>query len=437
MAQRSDIVVLIGMPGAGKTAVGQALAHKLNLPFVDLDDAIAADVGMAVSELLRKEGEHSLRIREGAVLQELLAQKSKVILATGGGAPQFFDGMAKLRAAGTVLWLDAPVEVLVERTLMGDRPLLGATRKEQLDALRQLEIARKSTYAQAHVRVDAAQSLDDVIAAVLEASALPQVVRAATAEGGYDVVLHNGHACDAADRIAQLADGATVVLVVDRKVQYEMPALQMMLQARQVRCEIVEMTGGEKVKEMRHAQHLWYELDARQIGRGDVLVALGGGALTDLCGFVAATWQRGMRVVQMPTTVLAMADASVGGKSAVNMTVVPLADRSFPLTRGGKNLIGAFHQPSLVFCPLATLSTLQVQDWRAGLAEIVKILPRTMRPLCKICAVLPSVCGAVWRRRFCRICSEQLNSKRKSSRAIRRSAVNGRCSIWSHFGACH
>jgi len=361
------------MPGAGKTAVGQALAHKLNLPFVDLDDAIEADAGMAVSELLRKEGEHSLRIREGALLQDLVMQKQKMILATGGGAPHFFDGMAKLRAAGTVLWLDAAVEVLVERTLMGDRPLLGATRKEQLDALRQLEIARKPTYAQAHVRVDAEQPLDDVVTAALEASALPQVVRAATAEGGYDIVLHNGHASDAADRIAQLADGATVVLVVDRKVQYEVPALQMMLQARQVRCEILEMTGGEKVKELRHAQHLWFQLDALQIGRGDVMVALGGGALGDLCGFVAATWLRGIRIVQMPTTVLAMADASVGGKSAVNMTVVPIADRSYPLTRGGKNLIGAFHQPCLVFCPLATLSTLQVQDWRAGLAEIVKI----------------------------------------------------------------
>ncbi len=373
MAQRSDIVVLIGMPGAGKTAVGQALAHKLNLPFVDLDQAIETDAGMAVSELLRKEGEHSLRIREGALLQDLVAQKQKMILATGGGAPHFFDGMAKLRAAGTVLWLDAPVEVLVERTLLGDRPLLGATRKDQLDALRKLEIARKTTYAQAHVRVNAAQALEDVIGAALEASALPQVVRAATAEGGYDVVLHNGHACDAADRIAQLAGDAAVVLVVDRKVQAEGPALQMMLQARQVRCEILEMTGGEKVKELRHAQHLWFELDALQIGRGDVLVALGGGALGDLCGFVAASWHRGMRIVQMPTTVLAMADASVGGKSAINMPIVSIAPRSIPLTRGGKNLIGAFHQPSLVFCPLATLNSLQVLDWRAGLAEIVKI----------------------------------------------------------------
>jgi 3-dehydroquinate synthase len=123
---------------------------------------------------------------------------------------------------------------------------------------------------------------------------------------------------------------------------------------------LTEVPGGERVKDVRHAGRLWQWLGEHGLTREDVLVAVGGGATTDLGGFVAATWLRGMRYVAIPTSVLAMADASIGAKTGINLAL-------------GKNLIGAFHPPALVWLPLGALHTLPGREFRAGLAEIAKI----------------------------------------------------------------
>jgi 3-dehydroquinate synthase len=116
---------------------------------------------------------------------------------------------------------------------------------------------------------------------------------------------------------------------------------------------------GEAAKEISVAAGLWSDLAAAGMTRSDAIVAIGGGAVTDLAGFVAATWLRGVRVVMVPTTLLAMVDAAVGGKTAVNIPE-------------GKNLVGAFHPPAGVLCDLATLITLPRADYVSGLAEIIK-----------------------------------------------------------------
>jgi 3-dehydroquinate synthase len=116
---------------------------------------------------------------------------------------------------------------------------------------------------------------------------------------------------------------------------------------------------GEAAKEIGVAAGLWSRLAAREIGRRDVIVGVGGGAVTDLAGFTAATWLRGVRVVLVPTTLLGMADAAIGGKTAVNIPE-------------GKNLVGAFHPPAGVLADLATLSTLPPAEYVSGLAEVIK-----------------------------------------------------------------
>jgi 3-dehydroquinate synthase len=116
---------------------------------------------------------------------------------------------------------------------------------------------------------------------------------------------------------------------------------------------------GEAAKEIAVAAGLWARLAAHQIGRQDVVVGVGGGAVTDLAGFVAATWLRGVRVVLVPTTLLGMADAAIGGKTAVNI-------------EAGKNLVGAFHPPAGVLADLDTLATLPRAEYASGLAEVIK-----------------------------------------------------------------
>lgn len=358
------------MPGSGKTTLGAILARPGMLAgdwrHVDLDERIANE-GTPVAELLRKEGEPAFRVREAVALKEALAQ-GNVVISAGGGAAVFHDGMAKMRAAGTVVWLDAPPEVLVERTLrQGDRPLLGDTRQEQLAALKTLAATRNPTHALANLRVDAARPVEQLAREVLAGLQDPWRLPVRIEGTSHDVVLHGGHACDAADEIAGLAPGAKVALLVDAKVQAQAEPLQAMLQARGKTVVRLEVAGGEKIKDVRTAARLWQDLAEHGVDKGDLLVALGGGATTDLGGFVAATWQRGMRVVLIPTTVLAMADASIGGKTAVNLPA-------------GKNLVGALHPPALVWLPLGALATLPSRDFRAGMAEIAKVFACLDRP---------------------------------------------------------
>ena len=367
------------MPAAGKTVLGAALADRLALPCRDLDALIAAEVGRPIADLLRHEGEQALRIREATVLETALAAGPGIV-ATGGGAPVHHDGMAKMRAAATVLWLDAAPTVLVERTLRDDteRPLLGHTRSEQQAALASLDAARRPVYGQAHLRVDASQAADAVLRDALRAL---QPAETLTVGGalGHPVIVHDGHACDAAERIADLLHrqgGTRLALVVETKLLAEATPLLAMLQARGIQAAAIEVPGGEKGKDLRTAQRIWEGLAAQGIGRRDLLVVLGGGATTDLGGFCAATWLRGIGHVLIPTTVLAMADAAIGGKVGVNLAVgkgPSEAGGKGPGEAGGKNLVGAFHAPKLAFLPLATLDTLTSRDWRAGLAEIAKI----------------------------------------------------------------
>jgi len=123
---------------------------------------------------------------------------------------------------------------------------------------------------------------------------------------------------------------------------------------------MIEVPAGEDAKTAEVAAFVWNALGSSGFTRTDVVIGLGGGATTDLAGFAAATWLRGIRVVQIPTTLLAMVDAAVGGKTGIN-------------TEAGKNLVGAFHSPSGVLCDINALETLPRNDLLAGFAEVVKV----------------------------------------------------------------
>jgi shikimate kinase/3-dehydroquinate synthase len=185
-------------------------------------------------------------------------------------------------------------------------------------------------------------------------------VRVALGERSYDILIGAGLLARAGEKIAAIAPGAACAIVTDANVaRLHLPALEDSLKAAGVRYSTIVVEPGEGSKSLAVFGRVCEEAIAARIERRDVIVALGGGVVGDLAGYVAASLRRGARFVQIPTSLLAQVDSSVGGKTGIN-------------SPQGKNLIGAFHQPALVLADVDTLATLPLREFRAGYAEIVK-----------------------------------------------------------------
>ncbi len=196
----------------------------------------------------------------------------------------------------------------------------------------------------------------------LTSSLATQRVNISLGERSYPIVIGTGLLGDAAT-YAQLPGAATALIVSNTTVAPLYAAqLQSALQARYPRVLLLELPDGEAHKDWAHLQLIFDTLLQHGCDRKTVLFALGGGVVGDMCGFAAASYMRGVPFVQVPTTLLAQVDSSVGGKTAIN----------HPL---GKNMIGAFYQPQLVVCDLDVLATLPKRELSAGLAEVIKYGP--------------------------------------------------------------
>jgi len=186
------------------------------------------------------------------------------------------------------------------------------------------------------------------------------VVPVALEGRAYDIHIGRHQFCEAAALIARMAPGAKVALVTDESVAaLHAPALEICLQQGGISSTRIAVPPGEGTKSYPQFIALCDALLAAKIERDDLVIALGGGVVGDLTGFAAAVLRRGVRFVQIPTTLLAQVDSSVGGKTGIN-------------SGHGKNLIGAFHQPALVIADTALLDTLSEREFKAGYAEVVK-----------------------------------------------------------------
>ncbi|WP_150295424.1 3-dehydroquinate synthase [Sphingobium estronivorans] len=186
------------------------------------------------------------------------------------------------------------------------------------------------------------------------------LVRVALDARSYDIVIEQGALDRAGGYLASYARKGRLVVVTDAHVaKAQLSRLEASLRAANIAVEPVILPPGEQTKSWRHLEELLDALLALEIERGDHVVALGGGVIGDLVGFAASILKRGCHFIQVPTTLLAQVDSSVGGKTAIN-------------ARAGKNLIGSFYQPALVLIDPSTLDTLPVRETRAGYAEVVK-----------------------------------------------------------------
>ena len=365
---------LVGFMAAGKTSVGRALAAATGRRFVDLDDEIAA-LGEPPAALVARD-EAEFRRRESAALGALIAGGEAAVIATGGGAAAFGDNLDRMRAAGLVVALGVDVAE-AQRRAAGDssgRPLMAHAAR--------LAAHRAPRYRRAHAVVDTVgKDVARVVAEVRAVEAvwakLPASHRGATGatilalgERSYPIAVSPALDLELVD--GALAGATRVAVITDEHVARHHLAP---LRRRWPDAELFEMLPGEASKSLATYERACAMLVERGLDRGSAIVALGGGVVGDLAGFVAATLYRGIPVIQLPTTIVAMTDAAIGGKTAVDLPA-------------GKNLVGAFWQPRLVACALAGRSTRSPSASGApGSASCGSTRCSTARS-----------CGARWRR---------------------------------------
>lgn len=386
---RSDKnVFLIGFSGTGKSSVGRKLAVALGWRFLDIDSIVAHRANRSIAEIFATEGEAYFRRLESAELAAASALK-QVVVATGGGAVVERENRRRMAQTGWLICLEATPETILAR-LDGEgelppveerRPLLeGGNRLLSIAALKR---QRQQFYALADWTIHTdlltvEQTVGEIKRAVDildvagkrrsvvdhgEATGVEnaRVVPVTTSSASYNVVVGAGLLNTLPKLMSGLAtDDRHVFLISDGNVApLYMPALRSAFEAGGWRMESFIVPAGELSKSLATASQLYDWLIGRSAERIAPVVALGGGVIGDLGGFVASTYLRGVTVVQVPTSLLAMVDSSVGGKTAVNH---PLA----------KNSIGTFYQPSLVLADTSTLRSLPERELVSGWAECVK-----------------------------------------------------------------
>ena len=373
-------VFLVGLMGAGKTTIGRILARKLGLRFVDSDHEIEARTGASIPWIFEIEGEPSFRRREAEVIRELTGQQD-LVLATGGGAVLDPDNRAHLKARGMVIYLRTTVNSILQRTAHDkNRPLLQTAdprkKLEELMAVRDplyMEIAdividtgRPNVQSMVLTILNQLEKLACEAAPNCSTRAQPSMNEESTillnvdlGERSYPISIGPSLLNDPS-LLARHVNGGKVAIVTNTTVApLYLERVESALRAAGKQVMSVILPDGEEFKNWSSLMQIFDALLANKCDRKTTLVALGGGVIGDLTGYAAASYMRGIGFVQVPTTLLAQVDSSVGGKTGIN----------HPL---GKNMIGAFYQPRAVIADTSTLETLPARELSAGLAEVIK-----------------------------------------------------------------
>lgn len=374
-------VFLTGPPGAGKSAIAPLLARELGAAHLDLDTLIERRAKKPIARVFEEDGEPRFRQHEREALAALPDTPAWFVVATGGGAVVDPANRARMRDLGVIVGLRGRLHTLVERTREGDRPLLKGDHPSRLRALVE---SRREAYADADVRMAtdgrAPEELALELAAALVAGrgvtirvgesrgydlAAKQREVAGRARGeaalaGYPVHVRAGALWDVGRMAREAGIGERVALVTDPVVgrRYGAAVFDALRRAG-IRPTVVRVPAGETAKTAEILARLWRALARAELARDDGIVALGGGSVTDLAGFAAATYARGIAWIAIPTTLLGMVDAAIGGKTAIDLPE-------------GKNLAGAFHDPRAVVADVSLFATLPERERRSGLAEVVK-----------------------------------------------------------------
>jgi shikimate kinase/3-dehydroquinate synthase len=390
--RRITNLVITGFSGTGKSLVAKEIARRLNWDFLDTDDEIVKRTGKPIAEMFRQDGEAKFRELERETIRKA-CQKGQTVIAIGGGAivdPQNYELLAK---TGLIVCLEAKPETIYERLFREAacspgtevRPLLAVD--NPLERISQLKASRQLYYAKANWTIHTDNlSISEVAEEVIRAwrllrrthphlNPLPSRERklgsqlkanddvaclVETPSQIYPVFVGYGLLDKLGEKMKQAALSGTATIISDGNVfSLYGSKVEGTLKDAGFAVNSFIVPAGEETKSMDYAIKIYDFLVEHRAERDDIIIALGGGMVGDLAGFVAATFLRGMPWIQVPTSLVAMVDASIGGKVGVNHPE-------------GKNLIGAFYQPNLVLADCQTLTTLPRRELTSGWAEVIK-----------------------------------------------------------------
>ncbi len=341
---------ITGFMGAGKTAVARRLANVLNRPFVDMDDLIAGEAGMSVESFFRNLGEDRFREAETGLLRRFAKQKGLVI-ATGGGTPERSVNRELMRKSGSIVYLHAPFADCVSRIEKDtgvSRPLF-----KSKDTLRELFATRCDAYADHDFQIDTSGKTP--------AEVTLEVCEKLRPETSMDIFLgQQSHPIyitwRAPQRLSKLVKREKTFVITDRRVaSLHGSRFDNALNG----CYIMSLHPGERSKSLRSATRVYEAMLSKKMGRDGLVIAIGGGVITDLGAFTASTYKRGVPFVLVSTSLLGCVDAAIGGKAAINLYNI-------------KNPVGCFAVPMAVLLDLIALRTLPRDNIIDGLVEAYK-----------------------------------------------------------------
>ena len=360
-------LVLVGLPGSGKSAVGRRLAQRHAAAFVDLDELIERRVGRTVTDIFAAEGEPAFRRYEREAVLSLGPAdpdpELRRVIATGVGAVIDPRNRWLLYRGRFPVWLYGSAESLGHRIgrSANVRPLIAG--RDPIVAIRELAVARERFYSPA-LQIGATASVNAIVGALEHQMAegpseSVTLLRADTAIGRVEI--GHGIAASAISGALRRQHARRAILLAETRTWEAAGAgIADALAADGWPVERILLPRGESAKRLRVVEQACRELARLHVDRRETLVAIGGGVLTDEAGFIAATYLRGVPIVQVPTTLVGQIDAALGGKTAVDLPE-------------GKNLVGAFHQPVSFVADVALLATLPARQLRAALGEVVKM----------------------------------------------------------------
>ena len=345
---RRQALVFIGFMGAGKSTA-LAAAREAGLQTTEVDELIERELGAPIAEFFERDGEQEFRRREAGVVVPLLEQADGGAIALGGGSV-LAEGVPEALRRHVVVWLQVSVEEAWRRVEGSDRPL--ARDRAAFEALMPARQPLYEQLADAVVpfgdRLVAERAMPSLLALADELPDATGMVWAESASGEYPIFVGEG-----------LLESGYWPLQGSRFCVTDTSVAELYAESLAPLAGQVAIEPGEGAKTLAEAERVLRELAALGMTRSDHIAALGGGVVGDLAGFCAATYQRGVPVVQVPTTFVAQVDSAIGGKTGVD---IPEA----------KNYVGAYHLPSAVLADTATLATLPPEELAAGWVEVVK-----------------------------------------------------------------
>ncbi|MCC7117499.1 MAG: 3-dehydroquinate synthase [Anaerolineales bacterium] len=351
-------IFLYGPPGTGKSTIGKLIADHLQLPFIDLDRVIESNAGKSIPEIMETQGESAFRDLETQALQESAGHALSQVISLGGGALLREENRSFAELHGTILLLSADIATLLNRVKNkpNQRPLLAGDMEAKLSAL--LE-RRKAHYESFPLKL----SVENKPAQQNALQARMILGRHhLSAMGEYDVAVGNIlESASYVPRSGMLANSQEQVPAPQNRiiVTDENIARHHAETISKLNIKTVVVPAGEEHKNLETVQRLWKSFLENGLDRKSAVIALGGGVVSDMTGFAASTYMRGMDWIAVPTTLLSMVDASLGGKTGFDLPE-------------GKNLIGSFYPPKLVVADVNFLKTLPERELISGMAEVVK-----------------------------------------------------------------